>query len=90
VLGGDRVSVFLFAEGSGWALNVDARPWLGGDPGQDIAGLIEDAGAEVLVDADSLGALALSGAVRPRPGVRVAGVDDFHHRYASADMVIAP
>jgi hypothetical protein len=49
-LGGHPVSVVLSGEGAGWAVAVDARGWLGGDPGRDLAGLVDDAGARLLAD----------------------------------------
>jgi|SRR5438270_12737005 len=88
-LGGHRVSVFLYAESTGWALPLDARSWLGGDPGADLAGLIAELDAEVLVDAESLRQLGDAAAARLRDGVRAVDAGDFDRRYAAADLVVA-
>lgn len=59
-LGGHRVTVVLLDGAAGWAVPVDARPWIGGDPARDLAGLVEDAGAAVVVDRGALRAAGLS------------------------------
>ena len=87
-LGGHRVTVFLYAESTGWALPLDARPWLGGDPGADLDGLITDMDAEVLVDAGSLEQLGVP-AEQLRHGVRVVDAAGFEQRYADAGLVVA-
>jgi len=87
-LGGGEVTVWLCGAGAGWALPVDARAWLGGDPGRDLDGLVDDLGAEVLVDAESLAAIgAAPGACRR--GVAVAGPDEYARRLGAAARVLA-
>jgi hypothetical protein len=88
-LGGHEVTVFLYAEGAGWALPVDARAWLGGDPAKELAGLLEEAGAEVLVDRESLETIAGAATVR-MAGLALAERDDFDRRYKEAVTVMAP
>lgn len=87
-LGGHSVSVFLFAEGAGWALPVDARAWLGGDPGKELSGLVEDAGAVILVDEESLGELGPDAVAGRRTGITSATRADFDHTYGDADIVV--
>jgi hypothetical protein len=88
-LGGHDVTVFLYAEGAGWALPVDARAWLGGDPGKELAGLLDEAGAEVLVDRESLETIAGETTVRVG-GLALAERGDFDRRYTEAVTVVAP
>ncbi len=87
-LGGGEVSVWLCGEGAGWALPLDVRPWLGGDPGRDLDGLLDDAGATVLVDSGSLAA-AGAGPGDCRPGVTVAGPEEYARRCAATARVLA-
>ena len=87
-LGGHRVAVVLYAESAGWALPLDARPWLGGDPGADLDGLIGDLEAEVLVDAESLDQLGVP-AERVRAGVERVDGAEIARRYAAADLVVS-
>ena len=86
VLGGRDVSVFLHGEGAGWALPIDARAWLGGDPSPDLHGLIDDAGAALLVDEASVAGITPE---RRRPGIAVIAQEEFRRRYAEADQVVA-
>ena len=88
-LGGHRVTVFLYAESAGWALPLDVRSWLGGDPGDDLEGLIGELDAEVLVDAESLRQLGGGAKARLRDGVRPVDAGEFDRRYAAADLVVA-
>lgn len=87
-LAGHRVTVFLYAESAGWALPLDVRAWLGGDPGADLEGLIAELDAEVVVDAESLSELGVT-AGRLREGVRAVDPAGFERRYAVADLVVA-
>jgi len=87
-LGGHDVTVYLFADSSGWALPVDARAWLGGDPGGEIDGLIDDAGATVLVDGDSLRAVTGDSTDRRHHGIEVVDERDFVRRYGEMDQVV--
>jgi hypothetical protein len=75
-LGGGEVTVWLSGAGAGWALPVDVRAWLGGDPGRDLDGLVDDIGATVLVDRESLARLG-AGAADCRRGVTAAGPDEY-------------
>jgi hypothetical protein len=87
-LAGADVTVWLCEDGAGWALPVDARPWLGGDPGRDLDGLVDDVGATVMVDAGALAGLgaAPSGC---RRGVAVAEPGEFARRYGGSSLVLA-
>ena len=87
-IGGGDVTVWLCGDGAGWALPLDVRPWLGGDPGRDLDGLVDDAGAAVLVDRESLEAIG-AGAAALRRGVLVAGPDEYARRLGSAAQVLA-
>ena len=87
-IGGGEVTVWLCGDGAGWALPVDARPWLGGDPGRDLDGLVDDVEAAVLVDRDSLAAIGASPG-GCRRGVAVAGPDEYARRLESAAQVLA-
>jgi hypothetical protein len=71
---GRPVRAILDGNGAGWAATaLDARDWLGGDAPADLDGLVDDAGATVLVGAATLATHGLdAGAVRST--VRV--VDD--------------
>lgn len=86
-LAGAEVTVWLSGDGAGWALPVDARPWLGGDPGRDLEGLVDDAGATVMVDA---GALAGIGAAPSgcRRGVAVVPPEELARRYGASSLVL--
>jgi hypothetical protein len=88
-LGGHDVAVFLYAEGAGWALPVDARAWLGGDPDKEVAGLLDDASAAVIVDRGSLEAIA-GASVEPVRGIVLAERDDFDRRYSESATVVSP
>jgi hypothetical protein len=72
-LTGRSVRVLLDGPGAGWALPVDARSWLQGDPGADLDGLVDEAGAAVCVGAATLATHAVD-ATRTRAAVQV--VDD--------------
>jgi hypothetical protein len=87
-LAGADVTVWLCADGAGWALAVDARAWLGGDPGRDLEGLVDDAGATVMVDAGDLAGLGAdpSGC---RRGVAVAPPEELTRRYGASSLVLA-
>jgi hypothetical protein len=87
-IGGGEVTVWLCGDGAGWALPLEVRPWLGGDPGRDLDGLLDDVGAEVLVDA---GSLAATGAAAGdcRRGVTVAGADEYARRCGAIARVLA-
>jgi predicted peroxiredoxin len=87
-LDGGEVTVWLCGDGAGWALPLDVRAWLGGDPGRDLDGLVDDAGATVLVDAASLAA-AGAGAESCRRGVAVAGPEEFVRRCGATRRVLA-
>jgi hypothetical protein len=87
-LDGGEVTVWLCGDGAGWALPLDIRAWLGGDPGRDLDGLVDDAGAAVLVDAASLAALG-AGAGSCRRGVTVAGPREWAERTAVPARVLA-
>jgi hypothetical protein len=86
VVGGRDLSVFLHGDGAGWALPIDARAWLGGDPSPDLQGLIDDAGAAVLVDEASVAGMPVE---RRHPGIAVITLEEFRRRYAEADQVVA-
>jgi hypothetical protein len=87
-IGGGEVTVWLCGDGAGWALPLDARPWLGGDPGRDVDGLVDDIEAAVLVDRGSLEAIGADPAACRR-GVAVAGADEYARRLATAAQVLA-
>lgn len=71
---GRPVRAVLDGAGAGWAArDLDARAWLGGDPGRDLDGLVEDAGGRVLVGAPTLATHAIE-ATAVRAAVQV--VDD--------------
>jgi hypothetical protein len=53
-LTGRSVRVVLDGAGSGWAMPLDVRAWMNGDPGADLDGLVGDAGAVVSVGAATL------------------------------------
>ena len=88
-LAGHQVTVLLYAQSAGWALPLDARSWLGGDPGADLEGLVGELDAEVLVDAESLAQLGPAAAAGVRPGVRTVDAAGLEQRYAAADLVVA-
>ena len=87
-IGGGEVTVWLCGEGAGWALPLDARAWLGGDPGRDLDGLVDDVGAAVLVDRESLEAIG-AGAAALRRGVVAAGPDEYARGLSRAAQVLA-
>ncbi len=87
-LDGGEVTVWLCGDGAGWALPLDVRPWMGGDPGRDLDGLLDDVGATVLVDAGSLAAAGAS-AGSCRRGVAVAGPEEFARRCGATARVLA-
>jgi len=71
---GRPVRVILDGTAAGWAAQrLDARAWLDGDAGRDLDGLVDDAGATVLVGAPTLATHAIDQAA-VRPSVHV--VDD--------------
>jgi hypothetical protein len=72
-LTGRSVHVLLDGPGVGWALPLDVRAWMGTDPGADVDGLSEDAGATVLVSASTLATHGIDSTF-VRPSVQV--VDD--------------
>jgi hypothetical protein len=79
-LTGRRTSALLMGPGSGWAArDLDVRDWMGGDPGRDLDGLVDDAGGTVLVDAASLATHGMDAAT-VRPAVQV--VEDAWHAAA--------
>jgi len=86
-LGGHQVSVLLSGEGAGWAVPVDTRAWLGGDPGRDLAGLVDDAGARILADGASLSAAGLGEAAR-RAQIEVVSRDAVLAMLAAATLVV--
>ena len=68
---GRPVRAVLDGPGAGWAVQgLDVRDWMGGDPSRDLDGLVEDAGATVVVGASTL---ATHGIEQPavRPSVQV-------------------
>ena len=85
-LAGHQVSVLLSGEGAGWAVPVVARAWLG-DPGRDVAGLVEDAGARILADGVSLNAAGLGEAARLAQ-VEVVSRDAVLAMLAAATLVV--
>jgi len=87
-LGGGEVTVWLCGDGAGWALPLDVRAWLGGDPGRDLDGLIDDVGATVLVDAASLAAIG-AGPDACRRGVAAAGPEEYARRRGATARVVA-
>jgi hypothetical protein len=72
-LTGRSVRVMLDGPGAGWALPLDVRAWMDGDPGADLDGLVSDAGASIAVSAPALAAHGID-ATRVRGSVQV--VDD--------------
>jgi len=72
-LTGRSVRVLLDGPGAGWAVPVDVRAWMGADPGADVDGLVDDAGAELYVSASTLATHGLD-ATTARAAVQV--VDD--------------
>ena len=71
---GRPVRTVLDGAAAGWAVQgLDARAWLDGDPARDLDGLVDDAGATVLVGAATLATHAIE-ATAVRSTVRV--VDD--------------
>jgi hypothetical protein len=71
---GRPVRAVLDGPGAGWAARqLDVRAWLGGDPSRDLDGLVDDAGATVLVGASTLATHAIE-ATAVRAAVSV--VDD--------------
>lgn len=87
-LDGGEVTVWLCGDGAGWGLPLDVRAWLGGDPGRDLDGLVDDAGATVLVDAASLAAAGADPSACRR-GVTVAGPDEYARRCGATARVLA-
>jgi hypothetical protein len=87
-LDGGEVTVWLCGDGAGWALPLDVRAWLGGDPGRDLDGLLDDVGATVLVDAGSLAAAGADPSACRR-GVAVAGVEEYARRLGATERVLA-
>jgi hypothetical protein len=87
-IGGGEVTVWLCGDGAGWALPLEVRAWLGGDPGRDLDGLVDDVEAAVLVDRDSLAAIGAD-ASACRRGVAVAGPDEYARRLGAAAQVLA-
>jgi hypothetical protein len=71
---GKPVRVVLADAGAGWAArDLDVRAWMGGDPGRDLDGLVDDAGGTVLVGAATLATHGID-ATAVRAAVQV--VDD--------------
>jgi hypothetical protein len=79
-LTGRSVHVVLDGPGAGWAMPVDVRAWMNGDPGADLDGLVGDAGATVSVGASTLATHGID-ATLVRDAVRV--VDDAWQSSAS-------
>lgn len=73
-LTGRSVRVVLDGAGAGWAVPaLDVRAWMQGDPGADLDGLVDDAGATIFVSAATLDAHGIE-ATAVRPYIQV--VDD--------------
>lgn len=87
-LGGHEVVVYLYAESAGWAVPVDVRAWMGGDPSVDFEGLVAEAGVRVLVDEASLRAITRGDLERRRRGVEPIDAAGFDEQYESADWVV--
>lgn len=87
-LAGHEISVLLWGDGIQLALLEAAPPWLGGDPRNDLLGLVDDLGAEVLVDAAALAAACDEGARLAPPWV-AATEDMYAERLAVAGSVLA-
>ena len=87
-LGGHDVEVALCGAAVGLALPLAARSWLGGDPGAELHGLVDELGARVLVDADALAAAGWS-TVELAPGCVAAGSDMYTEAVKAAAMVVA-
>jgi len=85
-LTGRSVRVMLEGAGAGWAVPVDARAWMGADPGADVDGLVGDAGAALFVSAATLATHGLD-ATATRAAVQV--VDDAWAACAPAPPPVA-
>ena len=78
-LTGRSVRVMLDGAGAGWAVPLDVRAWMNGDPGADLDGLAGDAGATVAVSAAALATHGIEArSVRDSVGI----VDDAWHATA--------
>jgi hypothetical protein len=85
-LGGYVVTLWLTEGAVAFGMaGIDVRAWSGGDPGEDLDGLIGDIGADACVDAD--GGVA---AAELRDGVRFAGRAELLQLYRDAELVLAP
>lgn len=80
-LGGFEVTVLLKGAASAFATRELDVPWLGGDPAADLAGLIDELGADVAATRAAEGAL--------RPGVRVVHPGETSRLHVGADLVVA-
>ncbi len=72
-LTGRSVRVVLDGQGAGWAMPLDVRAWMAGDPNADRDGAVEDAGATIYVGASTLATHGID-ATKVRAAVTV--VDD--------------
>lgn len=89
-LGGYDVSVWLEGDAVAFALaDLGVRAWAGGEPGEDVAGLVDDIGAAVHVDAESLYGVEWD-ALSLRKGVRIGVLEQLWPLYGAADLVVAP
>jgi sulfur relay (sulfurtransferase) complex TusBCD TusD component (DsrE family) len=68
---GNPVRAVLDGPGAGWAVrDLDLRAWMGSDPAADLDGLVDDAGATVVVGASTLAIHGIDQAA-VRPAVQV-------------------
>lgn len=87
-LAGHDVEVALRGDAAGLALPLAARAWLGGDPGAELLGLVQELGSTVLVDAAALSA-AGAGAAQLAPGCVAADGDSYAQAVSAAEMLVA-
>jgi hypothetical protein len=89
-LGGYEVSVWLEGDAVAFALTgLDVRAWAGADPGADVDGLVEEMGAAIHVDAESLYGAQWDG-MPLRKGVHVGILEHLWPLYDAAGVVVAP
>jgi len=86
---GFDVTVWLTGPGALFGQRLDARSWLGGDPGADVDGLIDDLDARVLVDERSTSDGEAASPPPRRTGIHVAGTADYRSAASAAELVLA-
>jgi hypothetical protein len=93
-LGGFDVDVWLEERAVALAAaSLDVRAWLGGDPGDDLGGLLDDLGARVHVPLQWAAISEAAHGERPgglREGISLTDTAELPRLYERADVVVRP